>query len=266
MQTALSSPAGQQEWPPIVGDTQKDSALIAYMMVLFVGVIAGAVSGAIGTGSSIILLPVLVVSFGPKQAIPIMAVSAVMANLAKVISWWRQIDWRACAAYTATAAPAAALGARVLLVLPTHVVDVALGTFFVLMVPARRWLHARDYRLRLWHLALAGGGIGFLTGIVMSTGPLSVPAFTSYGLVKGAFLSTEAASSLAIYVTKAITFRSSDALPLSSILQGLIVGGSVMAGSFAGRAVVLRMSTSAFQHLLDGLMLCSGLAMLWGAF
>ena len=32
-------------------------------------------------------------------------------------------------------------------------------------------------------------------GLVLSTGPLSVPAFTAYGLVKGAFLSTEAASS-----------------------------------------------------------------------
>ena len=40
----------------------------------------------------------------------------------------------------------------------------------------------------------------------LSTGPLSVPAFTSYGLVKAAFLSTEAASSLALYVSKVVTF------------------------------------------------------------
>jgi uncharacterized protein len=244
---------------------EKDRALIAYVLVLLVGVVSGVVSGVIGTGSTIMLLPVLVLSFGPKQAVPIMAISAVMANLAKVLSWWRQIDWRACAAYAATAVPAAALGARVLLALPTRVVDLTLGLFFLLMVPTRRWLRAQDYRLRLWQLALAGGVIGFLTGIVVSTGPLSVPAFTSYGLLKGAFLSTEAASSLAVYVSKAIAFRSFGALPVRAITQGLIVGASVMAGSFIGRAVVLRLSTSAFQHLLDGLMLCSGLTMLWGA-
>jgi len=39
--------------------------------------------------------------------------------------------------------------------------------------------------------------IGYLTGIVVSTGPLSVPLFLFYGLTKGAFLATEAASSLA---------------------------------------------------------------------
>jgi uncharacterized membrane protein YfcA len=120
-------------------------------------------------------------------------------------------------------------------------------------------------RLRLWHLALAGAIIGFLTGIVISTGPLSVPAFTSYGLVKGAFLSTEAASSLALMISKVATFRQLGALPAGVILQGVIVGAAVMAGTFAGKAAVLRMSPALFLHVLDALLLCSGLAMLFAA-
>ncbi len=50
------------------------------------------------------------------------------------------------------------------------------------------------------------------------------------------------------------------------LLQGLIVGASVMAGSFVGKAVVQRMSIRTFQNLLDGLLLCSGLSLLWAAF
>jgi uncharacterized membrane protein YfcA len=133
------------------------------------------------------------------------------------------------------------------------------------MIPARRWLHARSFRISLWQLALAGAVIGFLTGIVLSTGPLSVPAFTSYGLVKGAFLSTEAASSLALMVSKVVTFQQSGALPLPSIIQGTIIGSSVMAGSFAGKLVVQRMSLGTFQLLLDILLGCSGLSLLWAA-
>jgi len=144
-------------------------------------------------------------------------------------------------------------------------VDVALGTFFLLMIPGRRWLTARHLRIGLWQLAVAGGIIGFLTGIVISTGPLSVPAFTSYGLRRGAFISTEAASSLALFVSKVTTFRQFGALPLPSIIQGLIIGSSVMAGAFLGKAVVQRMSVSVFQHVLDALLLCSGLALLWAA-
>jgi uncharacterized membrane protein YfcA len=161
-----------------------------YFFVLTVGLISGALSGIIGTGSSIVLLPILVLQFGPKQAVPIMAIAALMSNIGKVLAWWREIDWKACVAYSVTGVPAAALGARTLLVLPSHVVDVALGLFFLAMIPGRRRLVTLNLRLSLWHLAVAGAAIGFVTGIVISTGPLSVPVFTSYGLLKGAFLST----------------------------------------------------------------------------
>jgi uncharacterized membrane protein YfcA len=239
---------------------------VAYAFLLVVGIAAGALSGIIGTGASIMLLPVLVFQFGPKQAVPIMAIAGLMSNVAKVMAWWREVDWRAFAAYSIGGVPAAALGARTLLVLPTRMIDIALGIFFLAMIPTRRWLLAGSFRMRLWQLALAGAAIGFLTGIVISTGPLSVPAFTSYGLMRGAFISTEAASSLALSVSKVATFRQFGALPLSATLQGLIVGSSVMAGSFVGKAVVLRMSIHTFQYVLDLLLFCSGSSLLWAAF
>ena len=239
--------------------------MTAYFFVLIVGLIAGALSGVVGTGSSITLLPILTFQFGPKQAVPIMAIAALMSNVGKALAWWREIDWKAFAAYSITGVPSAALGARTLLVLPSHVVDIALGLFFLVMIPWRHRLVALKLRLSLWQLAVAGGLIGFLTGVVISTGPLSVPAFTSYGLLKGAFLSTEAASSLALMVSKATTFRSLGALPAESIRKGLIIGSSVMAGAFVGKAVVQRMSVTLFQRVLDALLLCSGVAMLLAA-
>jgi len=239
--------------------------MAAYAFVLLAGFAAGCLSGVIGTGSSIMLLPVLVHAFGPKQAVPIMAIAAVMANLSRVLAWWRVVDWKAVAAYTVTGVPAAALGARTLLALPPHVIEIALGIFFLAMVPVRHMLARLQWKARLWHLAVAGAFIGFLTGLVLSTGPLSVPVFLSYGLLKGAFLATEAASSLFIYLSKVVTFHEFGALPAEVLLQGLIVGASLMAGTFAGKALVLRMSAAAHGHVLDGLLLCSGLALLWTA-
>jgi hypothetical protein len=240
--------------------------MTAYALVLLAGVVAGWVSGVIGTGSSIILLPVLVYSFGPKQAVPIMAIAAVMANLSRVLAWWREVDWKAVAVYAITGVPAAALGARTLLALPPRIIELALGLFFLGMIPLRHMLARLQWKARLWHLAMAGALIGFLTGIVLSTGPLSVPVFMSYGLLKGAFLGTEAASSLLIYLSKAVTFHEFGALPTTAILQGLLVGASLMAGTFAGKAMVLRMNAAAHGHVLDGLLLCSGVALLWTAF
>jgi uncharacterized membrane protein YfcA len=239
---------------------------VLYVLVLVLGLAAGALSGIIGTGSSIVLLPILVYQFGPKAAVPIMAVAALMANVAKVLAWRREINWRAFAAYSIPGVPAAALGARTLLVLPSRVVDIALGVFFLAMIPVRHWLRARSIAIALWQLAIAGAVIGFLTGIVLSTGPLSVPAFAFYGLLKGALLSTEAATSLLLMATKVATFAQLGALPLPALLQGLIIGASVMAGAFIGKAIVVRMSVHAFQYLLDALLFCSGLSFIWTAY
>lgn len=239
---------------------------MTYELILVISLLAGALSGIVGTGSSIILLPVLVFQFGPKQAVPIMAVASVMANVGKVLAWWREVDWRSFAAYSAAGAPAAALGARTLLALPSPVVDGALGVFFLAMIPFRRWLAIRNLRLSLWQLALAGAAIGYVTGIVLSTGPLSVPAFAARGLMKGAFLSTEAASSLALMISKVVTFRQAGALPAQTLFQGLVVGSSVMAGTIVGKLVVQRMSLHVFQYVLDGLLFCSGVSLLYAAF
>ncbi len=71
-----------------------------------------------------------------------MAISALMSNVGKAVAWWREVDWRACLAFAFPGVPAAALGARTLLALPPHLVELFLGVFFLLMIPTRHWLGA----------------------------------------------------------------------------------------------------------------------------
>ena len=238
---------------------------MTYALILAVGLVAGTLGGIVGFGSSVMLMPVLVLAFGPREAVPIMAIAAIMANLSRVAAWWRDVDWRAAAAYAITAVPAAALGARTLLVLPPRLVDAALGLFFIAIVGVRRVLAQHRMRLHLPHLALAGAGIGFLTGIVASTGPITVPVFLGYGLVKGAFIATEAAASLAVYVAKAAVFRTFGALPLDIVMRGLVTGASLMAGAFIARRFVVSMAAASFRLLMDAMLLLSGTALVWAA-
>jgi uncharacterized membrane protein YfcA len=242
-----------------------EGARLSLVFVLAVGLIAGTISGIVGTGSSIMLMPVLVWQYGPKQAVPIMAIAAVMANLSRILAWWREVDWRACAAYSATGIPAAALGARTLLVLPSYTVDIAIGLFLIAMVPLRHWLAKHRLQISLLHLALGGAVIGYLTGIVVSTGPLSVPLFLFYGLSKGAFLATEAASSLGLYLSKSVTFQRFGALDADIGLKGLTAGASLMFGAFIAKRSVLRLEPDAFRLVMDAIMLAAGISMLWNA-
>jgi uncharacterized membrane protein YfcA len=186
------------------------------------------------------LMPALVLVFGPRQAVPIMAIASIMANASRAAAWWREVDWRTTAAYSAAAMPAAALGARTLLALPADIIEAVLGAFFIAMIP-------------------------YITGIVVSTGPLNTPFFLMHGLVKGAYLGTEAISSIAVYVAKAAAFRTLGALPFEAIAQGLIVGSSLMAGAFIAKRFVLQIDPDRFRLLMDALMLGAGLLMLGAA-
>jgi uncharacterized membrane protein YfcA len=210
-------------------------------------------------------MPVLVMMYGPRHAVPIMAVAAVLGNVGRVLAWRREIDWRACGAFCATAVPGAALGAWTLLAIPPGVAELALGVFFLSLIPLRRWLAHHEIRLRLWQLAVAGAALGVLTGLVVSTGPLTVPLFTFYGLDRGALLGTEAAASVGVYLSKVATFQGLGALPVQVLAQGLGVGATLMAGSFLGKRIVLALAPGTYRALIDGLMLCSGLSLLWAA-
>lgn len=231
-----------------------------WVIVLAIGLAAGTLGGIVGFGTSILLLPPLVIVFGPKEAVPIMAIVALMANLSRVAAWWREVDWRVCCVYSLTAIPFAALGATTLLRMDPGLIEIVLGVFFILAIPLRRML--TGFKVRLWQLALVGAGIGFLTGIVASTGPINTPFFLAYGLVKGAYLSTEAMASLGIYVTKAIVFQRFGALPWPLLAKGLIVGTSVTLGSFLAKRFVLKLDPAQFRLLMDVLLLVAGLTMI----
>jgi len=238
---------------------------VDFVLVLLLGLVAGTLGGMVGFGTSIMVMPALVVVFGPREAVPIMAVASSMANASRVVAWWRKVDWRVVAWYSVTGAPAAVLGAATLLVLPAHTVEAVLGLFFVVMISLRRWMTRQQWHLRLPHLAVVGAVIGFVTGIVVSTGPINVPFFLAYGLVKGAFLSTEAMASLLIYAAKTLTFGGLGALPLASVGKGLVIGCSLMAGAFIAKRCVRALDAEKFKLLMDGLLLVAGGTMLWAA-
>lgn len=233
--------------------------------VLLLGVAAGTLGGMIGFGSSIMLMPALVLLYGPREAVPVMAVAALLANASRVLIWWREINWPAFAAYAVTGIPAAALGAMTLLTIPQRGVEIAMGVFFLAVIPVRRWLAAHDLRIRLWQLAIAGAVVGYITGVVISTGPINAPFFLALGLVKGAYIGTEAAGSLVLYLAKSIVFRSFGALPVDIIAKGLVIGSSLMVGSFVAKRLLLKMNAAQFNLLIEGLLLLSGLTMLGAA-
>jgi hypothetical protein len=92
-----------------------------------------------------------------------------------------------------------------------------------------------------------------------------VPLFLFYGLTKGAFLATEAASSLGLYVSTSVTFERFGALTPDVALQGLVAGSSLMAGAFIAKRFVLKLEPDVFRLVMDAIMILAGFSLLWTA-
>ena len=107
-----------------------------------------------------------------------------------------------------------------------------------------------------------------LTRAIYAARPKTVPARVEKILklepaAKGAFLATEAASSLGLYFSKSVTFQRFGALTPDILLKGLIAGGSLMSGAFIAKRYVLKLKPDVFRLVMDGIMIAAGLSMLW---
>ena len=228
----------------------------------FLGLGAGVLGGVIGFGTTIILMPALVYFYGPIQAIPVIALVATVANLSRIFLWWSVINWKVCFVYSITAIPAVVLGVNTLVTLNDRLVEITLGLFLILLIPIRRWMRKQNFYLKLWQMSLVGAGIGYLTGIVATTGAINTPFFLAFGLSKGAFLGTEAASTLSILFTKGITFHQLGFLNTTAIIQGLLIGSCVLLGSIFSKRIVLALPEKKFLLLMELVMLISGVSIL----
>jgi uncharacterized membrane protein YfcA len=238
-----------------------EADLLPMLLVCAVGLGAGVLGGVIGFGTTILLMPPLVHFYGPMTAVPVIALVALVANFSRVMLWWRDIDWKLCATYSAAAVPAVVLGANTLVQFDARLIECILGGFLLLMIPARRWLRRLDFKPARRDMAV----VGYLTGIVASTGAINTPFFLAYGLVRGAYIGTEAASSLAVFLAKGITFHRLGVIDTRAILQGLSIGVFVLLGSTLSKRLVLKLPEQHFVLIMEAVMAVSGLSILWMA-
>jgi len=236
--------------------------LLQALVLGFLGLGAGVLGGVIGFGTTIILMPALVYFYGPIQAIPVIALVATVANLSRIFLWWSVINWKVCFVYSITAIPAVILGVNTLVALNDRLIEITLGLFLILLIPIRRWMRQKNFYLKLWQMSLVGAGIGYLTGIVATTGAINTPFFLAFGLSKGAFLGTEAASTLSILFTKGITFHQLGFLNATVMIQGLLIGSCVLVGSIFSKKIVLALPEKKFLLLMELVMLISGASIL----
>ncbi|MBG5948416.1 MULTISPECIES: sulfite exporter TauE/SafE family protein [Proteus] len=236
---------------------------MSFIAVILLAIFSGVISGVVGTGSSILLIPALTYVFGAKEAVPIMALASVMGNLSRIYLWRHSIRFKPLFYYLLPGIPAVVLGANTLWRMPEKWLNIGMGMFFILMIPVIHLLRKHQIKMKTYQVIIAGAVIGYLTGVVFSTGPLTIPIFSAYGLTLGPLLATEAAASFVIYLTKALTFSQLGAVNSFILISGALVGSGLTVGNYLGKKLVLKLTPKLFQWLLDAMLIFAGGSLLF---
>jgi uncharacterized membrane protein YfcA len=84
------------------------------------------------------------------------------------------------------------------------------------------------------------------------------PFFLAYGLIKGAYIGTEALCTVFMHITKLIAYRSSAVLPLHAVFVGLVLAPIMVLGSFTGKRIVERLPEAVFVWLIEATLVAAG--------
>ncbi len=225
----------------------------------FLAALLGSVAGS---GGTTILMPALVLYYGVRDAMPILTLANMVANLSRVGFNRREIVFPVVGWFSLGGVPMALAGAVLFTIAPPTILMRGLGAFLIGMVLWRR-LTPRPPRIaKAGWFAPLGGVFGLLAGLVEGVGPLMAPFFLAFGLMRGAYIGTDALASVFMQGSKLAVFGAAELLGPEALLSGLFLAPFMIGGTFAGKLVVGRLSDRVFVILIDLTLLVAGTAFL----
>jgi uncharacterized membrane protein YfcA len=234
-----------------------------WLILLATALFAATLAAVTGFGGAAVLLPVLVGGFGMRAAVPILTVAQLIGNGSRVWFNRSQLRWNVVAWFALGGIPAALLGGYLFAAAPLAGLTRLLGAFLLLVVV---WRHVRPRLAKPFPtpvFAGIGAGASFISALLGSVGPIMAPFFLAYGLMKGAYIGTEALSTVVMHVFKLIAYGQKAVLTAQDCWIGLALGPVMVLGSFLGKRIVDRVPEKVFAWIIEAVLIVAGLVFLF---
>jgi uncharacterized protein len=226
-----------------------------------VSAIAGGVAGY-GTGA---LMPLILVPIvGAAPVVPIIAITAMFTNAARVAVFRRALDPRRALIALTAALPTCVLGAWLYTLLTGRGAAFVVGSSLIATVPLRRFLKRHGHKLGEKGLAVAAVGWGVVVGGTTGAGVILLSILMAVGLEGAAVIATDAAVSLGMGVVKISVFGLAGVLTSKVLLIALLIGLVAFPSTFLAKLIVERMPVHLHTALLDAVVIIGGSVMILG--
>ncbi|MFZ5753556.1 MAG: TSUP family transporter [Bacillota bacterium] len=231
-------------------------------LLLFTGsFLAAAISGAAGFGGALLLLPLLSKTIGTTMAVPVLTVAQLIGNLSRAFFGFKQIKWKPVLMFILGAVPMSILGAFSFVKVPKEIITRGIGLAIIVFV-ILKYFKVLKFEPSDRTMFVGGAVTGLISGLVGSAGPIGAALFLSLNLPPVSYIASEAVTAIAMHISKTIVYQKYLGIGLYALGIGLFMGVAMIAGTWAGKKVIDKMSIEKFVKFVGVLLAVIGLQML----
>lgn len=215
---------------------------------------------AFGIGGGVTLLAIMASLMPPAALIPVHGIVQLGSNAGRAGVMFRHIHWPALGWFGVGSLIGVAMGSALVVNLPPAWVQISIGAFVIWSV----WSKPPAWMKR-WP-ALTGALTTFLTMFFGATGPFVATYTRALGLSRHSYTGTHAALMVLQHSLKALAFGLLGFMfsDWAGFCVAMILAG--LAGTYAGRSVLDRLSDKRFQQLLNIFLVLISVRLIWAGF
>jgi len=242
-----------------------DVSLLELALIAGLAAFSAVAGGVAGYGTGALMPLVLVPMVGAAPVVPIIAISAMFTNTARVVAFRRFLDPRRAGIALICALPTCVLGAWLYTLLTGRGAALVIGLSLIATVPLRRLLHRRGQRLGEKLYAAAAAGWGVVVGGTTGAGVILLSLLMATGLEGAAVIATDAGVSIGMGIVKLSVFGAAGVLTPKVIAIALLIGLIAFPCTFLAKRIVERLPVHVHTAMLDAVVIVGGAMTILGA-
>lgn len=237
---------------------------VQFVFLTMVAFGAAMLSGTIGFGGGILMLPVLSHSLGVSEAVPILTAIQIVSNSSRAFFSYKDINWRLVGLFLSAAIPSTIIGGLAFVHMDKAIVLRLMGVLLLgyLAIVAVRWKKGEDATPSKRTFIALGALVGFLSGLIGTAGPIGAAAFLSLDLPPVVYIASDASSSMILHMVKMGVYQNSMSLPTSGWLIAVILSIATMYGAWCGRRFTQKLPKPVFRKVALAMLAISGITLL----
>lgn len=242
-----------------------DASFTELAIIVALAAFSAVTGGVAGYGTGALMPLILVPMVGAAPVVPIIAISAMFSNTARVMAFRHAFDLRRAVIALMAALPTCMLGAWLYTLLTGRGAALVIGSTLIATVPLRRILKRRGHQLGEKGFAAGAAAWGVLVGGTSGSGVIFLALLMASGLEGAAVIATDAAVSIATGVVKLGVFGIAGVLTSKVIVIALLIGVIVFPCTFLAKLIVRRLPVHVHTAMLDAVVIVGGAVMIYGA-